>query len=110
MTSASFQKAMARGMAASPFAGSLTYLQGSTSLPLTGCPLHESTNALEVTEQGAMPEHVLKVHIPKTKLAFHPDQELHRLQFKGRTYKFKLEAGDAECSAAWCLEGRSPLK
>lgn len=112
MSPASFQKAMERGMKASPFVGALTYLRGipSASIALTGCPLSHGTNTLEMAQEGAMPEHVLKVHIPKTKLTFRPDQELDRIQYQGRTYKFRLEAGDSECSAAWCLEGRSPLK
>lgn len=110
MSPEAFKKAMARGIAASPFAESLTYLRGSTSIALTGVPVSLSTNDLEVAQEGAMPQHVLQCQILKTKLTFRPDQELDRLSYKGRSYKFKLTAGDVAASAAWVLEGRSPLK
>jgi len=105
-----FQAAVRRCMAASPFADTLIYLRGSTSITLADVLVHQDTNALEVTQEGAMPEHVLECRIDKARLAFRPDQELDRLQFKGRTYKFKLEAGDVAASPVWCLAGRSPMK
>jgi hypothetical protein len=110
MSPEKFKAAMARGLAASPFVESLTYKRGDASITLTGCPVSLSTNALEVAQEGVMPEHVLHTQILKTKLTFRPDQELDRLSYNGRTYKFKLTAGDVAASAAWVLEGRSPLK
>ena len=113
MSPDAFQKAMLRGMAASPFVAKSTdfiYIRGSTRIPLTGCPVEVSTNALEVKETGAHPEHVLKTHIPKTQLTFTPNHELDAVEYKGRHYTFKLTGGDVEHSAAWCLEARSPLR
>jgi len=113
MSPEAFQKAMLRGMKASPFVAKptdLIYIRGSTRIALTGCPVEVSTNALEVKETGAHPEHVLKTHIPKTQLTFTPNHELDALEYKGRHYTFKLTGGDVEHSAAWCLEGRSPLR
>lgn len=108
-----FQKAVMRGMKASPFASqgnTLIYLRHSgTRIELKGSLVSESTNSLEITQEGAMPEHVLDCHIDKTKLSFRPDDELDRLEFKGRVYKFTLESGDEDVSPVWCLEGRSPM-
>lgn len=95
-------------MQASPFSGSVVYLRGSTRITVTGCLVNEDTNKLEVEEFGATPQHVLSVHIDKTALAFTPNNDKDRVEYKGRTYRFTLEAGRDDASPVWCLDCRSP--
>lgn len=103
-----FRAAVRRHMQASPFSGSVVYLRGDSRIDLTGCLVNEDTNKLEVEEYGATPQHVLSVHIDKTAIAFTPTQDKDRLEYKGRVYRFTLEAGRDDASPVWCLDARSP--
>lgn len=109
MSPAAFQKAMNRGMAASPFAGSLVYKSGSTSTTIT-CVAAESVNKQEQDDYGATAERVLKCVLPKDTVTTRPNCTSDQLIYKGRTYQIKQVDGDADCSAGWIIEARSPLK
>lgn len=108
MTAAALKSAILRSMAASPFAGDITYLRGDAQHALKGCLIDEKTNLQEVAEVGMPREHVLAVHIPKSKLAFTPDPNKDRLSYQGRLYRFTLVSGRQGFAPVWVLEGRSP--
>lgn len=110
MTPAAFQRAVSRGMAASPFAGELVLKTGTSTVTLTGCVIDESDNKREQDEYGAEAERVLSTHIPKSQLTTRPDVSKDLLLFKGRTYAIKSVEGDEDHAAAWAVEARSPMK
>lgn len=104
-----FQAAVIRGMAASPFTGSLTVLMDGRSI-VVNCLVDEGTNKVEVEEFGVEAERVIKAHIPKTALPRQPSTDLDAVIYKGRTYKLRPVAGAVDASPVWVVEGRSPLK
>lgn len=109
MSPAAFQKAMERGMKASPFAGSLVYKSGSTSTTIT-CVVAESNNKQEQDDYGATAERVLKCVLPKATVTTRPNSTSDQLIYKSRTYQIKQVDGDSDASAGWIIEARSPLK
>lgn len=109
MSPAKFKAAMARGMAASPFAGSLVYKSGSTSTTIT-CVVSESINKQEQDDYGATAERVLNCLLPKATVTTRPNSTSDQLIYKGRTYQIKMVDGDSDASAGWIIEARSPLK
>lgn len=109
MNAEAFKRAMERGMKASPFAGGLVYKSGSSSINVT-CVVSESINKQEQDEYGATAERVLKCVLQKTEVPNRPNSTSDQLIYKSRTYQIKMVDGDADCSAGWVVEARSPLK
>lgn len=109
MSPEKFKAAMARGMKASPFAGAVVYKSGASSVTINAV-VAESVNKQEQDEFGATAERVLKVMLPKTQVITRPNCTSDHLLYKGRVYQIKAVDGDADCSAGWAVEARSPMK
>jgi hypothetical protein len=109
-----FKKAVARGMAASPFATTTAvplYLRrGSTRVALKGCTIDEDDNAAKAEEYGLDRKYTFKAHIPKTLLTTAPNRELDKLEYRGRIYDIDAVSGAAAHSPLWDVEASCPMK
>lgn len=109
-----FSKAVARGMAASPFATTMAdplyLLKGTQRLALKGCIIDEDDNAAKAEEYGLDRKYTFKAHIPKTLLSTAPDRELDKLEYRGRIYDIDAVSGQAAYSPLWDVEASCPMK
>jgi hypothetical protein len=109
-----FAAAVLRGMAASPFATTIStpvyLIRGSTRTALSGCSISHTVSEAPLEETGIRPGHQLKVHILKSLVPTMPDHELDALEYQGRKYKFQPPGGREPFSPVWTIEAFSPLK
>lgn len=109
-----FKAAVARGMAASPFATTakdpLYLLKGAQRIALKGCTIDEGDNAPTAKEYGLDRKYTFKAHIPKTILTTAPDRELDKLEYCGRIYDIDAVSGAAAHSPVWDIEASCPMK
>ena len=109
-----FKKAVARGMAASPFATTgaapLIVIVGTTRKSLAGCVIETGDNKAQADELGIDHVFTLEAHIPKVLLATQPRVDLDALEYQGRQYRLTMSSGDAAHSPVWVVGGECPVK
>jgi hypothetical protein len=109
-----FKQAVARGMAASPFASTtaapLILITSAGRKTLVGCTIEEGDNKAHSEEWGVAQVHTIAAHIPKTILSTAPSLTHDALEYQGRRYTLLSVSGQAAHSPVWVVEGSSPLK
>jgi len=114
MTSAKFQAAVLRGMAASPFSGSVVVIMGSTRYTIAGCQVASGDNKAESDEYGTAHVRTLKAHLPKlingsASLPRALDAAKDAIEYQGRKYNLTSIQGADACSPVWVIDCAAPL-
>lgn len=116
MSPADFQKAHLRGMAASPFRGSVTVMMGAADeYTVPDCVLESGDNQAKAEEWGINHVRTLSVQVPKLKadgitpwMPRRPETK-DKVRYLGRVYNLVNIEGDDAASAVWVLTGNAPI-
>lgn len=103
-----FQKAVLRGMAASPSGGVVVLIYGSTRHTCKGCIVASGDNKAKADEFGLEHQRTLDVHIPKTALPRKPGIK-DLIEYQDRRYTLNSIKGDDALSPVWVVSATAPL-
>lgn len=114
MTPEQFQKAVLRGVSASPFkttqVAPLILLRGNQRTELEGCVIEVQDNKAEAEEYGIERMTNLSAQIPKLILSQPPRLDLDALEYQGQQYTLSLVEGAEAYSPVWIVEASAPFK
>ncbi len=114
MSPQQFQQAHLRGMAASPFTGTVEVLIGGDVYPVTGCVVRSGDNKAKAEEWGLQHVRTLSVQLPKqcngvATLPRRPAADTDALRYDGREYRMVSISGDDAASPVWVIQANAPL-